>query len=71
MVTLLGDVMVQALHLGVVPQQIQTLAVGLPQELHPGGEQQAVGTILGVLSTDGAQEHTDATQQQQASSVLR
>ena len=64
--TLLGDVMVEALHLGVVPQQIQTLPVGLPQELHPGGEQQTVGTVLGVLSTDRTQEHTGVPQ---ASSV--
>ena len=59
--TLLGDVMVQALHLGVVPQQIQILPVGLPQELDPGGEQQTVGTVLGVLTTDSTQEHTEAT----------
>lgn len=56
--TLLGNVMVQALHLGVVTQQVQALAVGLPQELHPGSEKKAIGTILSVLSTHSAQEHT-------------
>lgn len=50
--------MVQTLHLGVVSQQVQALAVRLPQELHPGSEQQAIGTILSVLSTHSAQEHT-------------
>ena len=59
--TLLGDVMVQALHLGVVPQQVQALAVGLPQELHPRSEQQAIGTILSVLSTHSTQENTKVT----------
>lgn len=43
--------MVQALHFGVVSQQVQALAVGLPQELHPRSEKQAVSTILSVLST--------------------
>lgn len=59
--TLLGDVMVQTLHLGVVPQQVQALTVGLPQELHPGSEQQAVGTVLSVLATHSAQQHTEIT----------
>lgn len=61
-VTLLGNVMVQALHLGVVPQQVQALAVRFPQELHPGSEQQAVGTILSVLSTHSTQENTKERQ---------
>ncbi len=60
-ITLLGDVMVQALHLGVVSQQVQALAVGLPQELHPGSEQETISTILSVLSTHSAQEHTKVT----------
>lgn len=51
--------MVQALHFGVVPQQVQALAVGLPQELHPGSEQQAISTILSVLSTHSTQENTE------------
>lgn len=59
--TLLGNVMVQALHLGVVSQQVQALAVGLPQELHPRSEKQAISTILSVLSTHSAQEHTKIT----------
>lgn len=36
--TLLGNVMVQALHLGVVSQEVQALTVRLPQELHPRSE---------------------------------
>lgn len=59
--TLLGNVMVQAFHLGVVSQQVQALAVGLPQELHPGSEQQAICTILSVLSTHSTQEYTIVT----------
>lgn len=59
--TLLGNVMVQALHLGVVSQKVQALAVRLPQELHPRSEQQAISTILGVLPTHSAQEHTTIT----------
>lgn len=53
--------MVQSLHLGVVSQQVQALAVGLPQEFHPWSEQQAISTILSVLSTHSAQEHTGVT----------
>lgn len=43
--------MVEALYFGVVSQQVQALAVRLPQELNPGSQKQAVGTILSVLST--------------------
>lgn len=58
-VTLLGNVMIQALHLGVVSKQIQALTVRFPQELHPRSEEQSVSTILGVFSTHSAQEHTE------------
>lgn len=57
--TLLGNVMVQALHFGVVSQQIQALTVRFPQELHPRSEEQSVCTILGIFSTHSAQEHTE------------
>lgn len=57
--TLLGNVMVQPLHLGVVSQQVQALAVGFPQELNPGSEEQPISTILGVFSTHSTQEHTE------------
>ncbi len=43
---LLGNVMIQPLHPRVGPQQLQALAVGLPQELHPGHEDGAVGAVL-------------------------
>lgn len=56
--TLLRYVMVEALHFRVVPQQVQTLAIRLPQEFDPWSEQQAVGTVLSVLSTHGAQQYT-------------
>lgn len=59
--TLLGNVMVKTLHLGVVSEQVQALAVGLPKELHPRSEQQAISTILSVLSTHSAQEHAGVT----------
>ena len=58
--------MVETLHLGVVPQQVQALAVRLPEELHPRREQQTVGTILSVLTTHSAQKHTDDTHQRNA-----
>lgn len=58
-VTLLGNVMVQALHLGVVSEQIQALTVRFPQKLHPRSEEQSVSTILGVFSTHSAQENTE------------
>ena len=60
-ITLLGNVMVQALHLGVVSQQVQALAVRLTQKLHPRSEQQAIRTILSVLTTHSTQEHTAIT----------
>ncbi len=59
--TLLSNIMVQALNLGVVSQQVQALPVRLPQELHPRGEQQAISTILSVLTTHSTQEHTEIT----------
>lgn len=60
--TLLGNVVVEALHLGVVTQQVQALAVGFPQKFHPGSEQQTVCTILGVFTTHSAQKYTRITQ---------
>lgn len=56
--TLLRNVMVKTLHFGVVPQQVQTLAIGFPQEFDPRSEQQAVSTVLSVLSAHSAQKHT-------------
>ncbi len=43
---LLGNVVIQSLHPWVGPQQLQALAVWLPQELHPGHEDGAVGAVL-------------------------
>lgn len=62
--------MVQALHFGVVSQEIQALAVGLPQELHPRSEKQAVSTILSVLSTYSTQKYTENHKNQLNSSRL-
>lgn len=55
--------MVQTLHFGVIPQKVEALAVWLPQELHPWSEQEAIRTVLSVLSTHGAQEHAVGLQQ--------
>ena len=55
-VTLLAYVLVQSLHSRVVSQQIQTLAVALPQKLDPWREDGTVSSVLGVLSTDSLQE---------------
>lgn len=60
--TLLRNVMVKTLHFGVVPQQVQTLAIRLPQEFDPWREQQAVGTVLSVLPTHSAQQYTGQMQ---------
>lgn len=47
-----GDVVVERLDVRIGPQQLQTLAVRLPQELNPGREDGAVTTVLRVLSAD-------------------
>ena len=39
---LLRDVVVESLHPGVSPQQLQTLAVTLPEELDPRHQDRAV-----------------------------
>jgi hypothetical protein len=43
---LLGNVVIESLHPRVGPQQLQALAVGLPQELDPRHEDGAVGAVL-------------------------
>ena len=41
--------MVEPLNPGVGPQQLQALAVALPEELDPGHEDGAVRPVLGAL----------------------
>jgi hypothetical protein len=53
---LLGNVVIQPLHPGIGPQQLEALAVGLPEELDPGHEDGAVGAVLGPLARHG-REH--------------
>jgi hypothetical protein len=53
---LLGNVVIQPLHPGIGPQQLEALAVGLPEELDPGHEDGAVGAVLGPLTRHG-REH--------------
>ena len=56
--TVLGNVLVQFLHAVVVAQQVQALAVGLPEELDPGDQHDAIGARLGVLPAYSAQQET-------------
>lgn len=65
--------MVEALHLGVVPEQVQALSVRFPQEFDPGSQQQAVCSVLGILPTDSAQQHTgnrDKSNEQEITCLL-
>ena len=54
--TILCNVLVEALHSGVVTEEIQALPVRLPQELHPRSKNRTIVTILVVLVTDGAHQ---------------
>ena len=44
-----GDAVIESLHPDVGPQQLQALAVALPEELDPGHEDGAVRPVLGAL----------------------
>jgi hypothetical protein len=48
-----SNVMIEGLDVRVGAQQLQTLAVRLPQKLHPWRENSAVTAVLGILSTHG------------------
>ena len=61
--TILCDVLVEFLHWVVVSQQVQTLTVGFPQELHPWSQDGAVSTVLSVLTTDSAQQQAGGGKQ--------
>lgn len=52
------DVVVEVLDVRVGAQQLQALAVRLPQELDPGGQDGAVGAVLGVLAGNGTEKWT-------------
>jgi hypothetical protein len=45
------NVMIQCLHMCIGAQKLQTLAIWLPQELDPGGENCAITAVLGILPT--------------------
>lgn len=55
-ITLLSYVLVKSLYPGVVPEQIQTLAVALPQEFDPWRQDSSIRSILRVLSTHRLQQ---------------
>lgn len=50
-----GDAVVEPLHPHVGPQELETLAVALPEELDPGHEDGAVRPVLGALPRHGGQ----------------
>ena len=52
---LLGDIMVEPLHAHVGPEELEALAVRLPEELDPRHQDLAVRAILGVLAGHRAQ----------------
>jgi hypothetical protein len=45
--------MIEGFNMSIGPQQLQTLTVGLPEELDPRCEDRAVTAVLGVFPTDG------------------
>ena len=47
--------MVEPLHSGVGPEQLEALEVGLPEELDPRHEDGAVRPVLGTLARHGRQ----------------
>lgn len=53
---MLADVLIESLHSRVVSQQVQTLAVALPQKLDPWREDGPVSSVLRVLSADSLQQ---------------
>ena len=58
--TIFRYVRVHSLHVAVVLEQLQHVAVRLPEELDPRREHDAVRPLLGPLTTDRAQEETGA-----------
>jgi len=51
-----SDGLVHNLESGVVLENVQNGAVGLPQELQPGSDNGAVGSVACLLTGDGRQE---------------
>jgi hypothetical protein len=60
--TVSGNVLVELLDAAVVAQEVKALAVRLPQELHPGGQDGAVRAVLRVLPTHSAQQQAGKRQ---------
>jgi hypothetical protein len=55
-----SNVMIEGLDVGIDAQQLQTLAVWLPQKFYPWGENGAVTAVLGILPTHStATQHTE------------
>lgn len=54
----LGDIVIQAFDTRIVPQQLQTLAVRLPQELHPWRQEDSIASLLIALAGHSRKEKT-------------
>jgi hypothetical protein len=50
--------LVHDLETGIVLENLENGAVGLPEELQPGGDNGAVGTVAGLLTGDSSEENS-------------
>jgi len=57
--TILCNISVDLLHGTVVLEQLQHVAVGLPQKLHPGCQKHTIRTLLSSFSTHRTEEQTE------------
>lgn len=55
---LFSDIVVQLLDSVVISQQIQTLAVRLPQKLHPRSENRSIRSILRIFRRYSSEQKT-------------
>ena len=55
--SLVGNLLVGDLETGVVPENVEGSPVSLPEELEPGSDKDAVGTVLVLVSADTSEEH--------------
>ncbi len=55
--SLVGDLLVGHFETSIVAKDVESSAVGLPEELEPRGDEDAVGTVLVLVGANGAEEH--------------
>lgn len=57
--TVLSHFVIQFLNGDIIPQQVEALAVRLPEKLEPRRKDGTIGTILHIFATDGTHQQAD------------